>query len=320
MPKYPLEVINKKFDADYFTKIRYGEWFNYVSLEQARKAHARNLENCRKAIEEHVNNKNIKILAVHGSGRSLTLSCAHEKSNSQMLLQKGLEAAGDAEIKEVKLRDYNIEPCNGCYSTASALCNFACTCFPLDPMQELYPKVLWCDILLCSTGVNQSAMSTRLKAFCDRLISLDGGYYVSPEQFAWKDAVYREKMIATSIEQPVSYDQRMQNRVAAFFISTKDDNDAYGKDDHGEPYRKYSRMVAESLYRGFHDYGFYFGSPWYAVFAANHLEEMSYDKQRLNEDTGAHAEAKKVVQSAIKKAQEIKKNPPKAREHPPNRT
>jgi multimeric flavodoxin WrbA len=56
-------------------------------------------------------------------------------------------------------------------------------CFPWDPMQELYPLVLKSDVMLCSTGVNQSAMSTRLKTFLDRLISLDGGFFVGPDQF-----------------------------------------------------------------------------------------------------------------------------------------
>jgi len=737
MPKYPLEVIKKKLSTDDFVKIRYGEWYNYIPLEEARKAHARNIKNCQNAINEHFNNKNVKILAVHGSSRSSLLSCAHEYSNSQMLLKKGLEATKEfnrIEVQEVNLRDYNIESCNSCYSTTSALCNWPCTCvweeeevltkngwkklktlntndyvlngngefvkplkyieqgeknvwkietkqgfnihltpdhevylhkgkqsphiskksvneleigdklllrvpnepsfsnnynfnfsveemnnyfpkgfnygefktrrkngnliekkpgkynkpnlpskwslelgeflgyimgdgninyknentgawwavgccssledlddakkifeyaskisgskgsncirnrktkingitynnnpcyywyvygmpiveflnklgltkkenirerrlpnslwqapeeairgflrglfatdgtvkidkrrvevygykqvivslysvskpllkdvqlllfqygirstinnpktrnlfalnissgfdvqifknkigiansrkqeilnlhetrrtferpyaevksivkigikkvvdlsmpkehtfvargfkisncFPLDPMQELYPKVLWCNILFCSTGVNQSAMSSRLKAFCDRLISLDGGYFVEPEQFAFKDAAYREKMIATSLEQPVIYDQRMQNRVAGFFIASKDENDMGGTDDHGMPYLSYVRMVRESLYRGFHDFGFYFADPWYASFAANPYEEMSYDKQRLNEDNQAHEKAKQVVRASIKKAQDIMKNPPPARQHPVNRT
>src|ERR1019366_4570816 len=62
--------------------------------------------------------------------------------NSQLLLKSALqqfEHDQKYEITEVRLRDYNISPCNGCYSTTSSLCGFPCNCFPLDPMQELYP-------------------------------------------------------------------------------------------------------------------------------------------------------------------------------------
>ena len=320
MPKYPLEVIDKKFPAEYYRRLKYANWSNYVSIEGAKAVHKQNIQKCEQAVEEHFSNTNIKILAVHGSSRS-GASCAHERSNSQLLLKKGLEAAsGDVEIEEVNLKDYDIEPCNNCYSTASALCNFPCTCFPLDPMQELYPKVLWCDILLLSTGVNQSSMSSRLKLFCDRLISLDGGYFIDEDQFVWKDSDFREKMIATSLKQTVQYDQRMQNRVAAFFISSKDEKDQKGDDEYGRPLRSYVENVAWSLYQGFYDYGMRFADPWYASFVANPEEELSIDKKRLSEDNDSHKKAQQVVREAVKKAKVIKKVPPNPRYHRPNRT
>ena len=65
-------------------------------------------------------------------------------------------------------------------------------------MQELYPLVLNCDVMFCSTGVNQSAMSSRLKLFADRLISLDGGFFVAPAQYREKDADWRDRCIALS--------------------------------------------------------------------------------------------------------------------------
>jgi multimeric flavodoxin WrbA len=61
-------------------------------------------------------------------------------------------------------------------------------------MQELYPLVLKCDVMLCSTGVNQSAMSTRLKTFLDRLISLDGGFFVGPNQYESKGEDWRDNV------------------------------------------------------------------------------------------------------------------------------
>jgi len=172
--------------AKEYKKIAYGEWFDFVDPVVAKRAHARNVQRCHEAIKKHeAKDRKLNILLVHGSGRSSFKSLAHEFSNSQFLLKSAarqFEHDERYEITEVRLRDYNITPCNCCYSTTSSLCSFPCNCFPLDPMQELYPLVLSCDVMFCSTGVNQSAMSSRLKLFADRLISLDGGFYVAPEQ------------------------------------------------------------------------------------------------------------------------------------------
>lgn len=97
-------------------------------------------------------------------------------------------------------------------------------------MQELYPLVLKCDVMLCSTGVNQSAMSTRLKTFLDRLISLDGGFFVGADQYEQKGPEWRDKCIALaarlSSTGQLHYDARMWGRVAAYFITSKDEKNS----------------------------------------------------------------------------------------------
>lgn len=324
--KHPLPVLdNKQLTPEEYMRLRYGtSWHSYVSEEEARKFHRANVEACQKAVETHLRDKEnggpLKILVVHGSSRSSEKSCAHELSNSQMLARIGIQPYLDNEdviIEEVNLRNYNIEACNSCYSTTSALCGFPCDCFPIDPMQKLYPKVLWCDILLCSTGVNQSAMASRLKLFCDRLISLDGGYYRTPEQFQYKGAEFREKMIAVSTQQPVIYDPRMYGRVAAFFLSSKDE-----MDDEELHIQSYVRIVADSLRQGFEDFGMQFadGEEWYASAGGRPDEDLSYDKARILENKEAHAYARKVVFKAIELARELRDSPPVPDTHIRNRT
>lgn len=108
-------------NSEEYKKIAYGEWWEHVSEEYARDAHAENIENCLRAANEFRSGP-IKIFVLHGSGRShTTLSCAHEFSNSQVLLRKGLEVLQemdvDVEVDEVNVREYKIERCNNCYST-----------------------------------------------------------------------------------------------------------------------------------------------------------------------------------------------------------
>jgi len=320
-PLYPIpESEQKQYSIPEYINAAYAEWWQFLDMKEVAEVYKVNQKACKDAIKEYKKGP-IKVLAIHGSGRgNVITSCAHELSNSQMLLKEGLKVLDedDVEVEEVVLRDYKIEPCNNCYSTSSALCGWPCDCFPIDPMQKLYPKVLRSEVLLMSTGVNQSAMSTRLKAFSDRLISLDGGYY--REELQQKDNDFRQKMIKTSTEQKIIYDQRHQGRVCAFFISSKDERDMGGEDGYGRPFISYVTLVRESLYRGYHDYGCIFAEPWWAVFAANPYEEMSHDKQRLNKDKKAHARAREVVTAAVRKARVLRENPEPPRKHPQNRT
>lgn len=314
-----------KISPEEFKRVAYdGEWWQLVDAKEARPAHEENIARCAEAIEYHEDaSRPLHILVVHGSGRSsVELSCAHEPSNSKLLLRRGLKAVidDDVVIDEVDLREHKIEYCNCCYSTASALCGFPCNCFPFDPMQELYPKVLQCDIMLMSTGVNQSSMSSRLKAFCDRLISLDGGYFVSGAQLKPKDSEWRARAIAVSRNQPIVYDQRMHGRVAAFFVSSKDDLDQEKVGDPRDEMPSYVDMTLHSLYTGFWDFGFYFADPWSAVHASMPNEELSSDKRRLNEDKDSHLQAEKAVRAAVALAQEFRANPPESRPHPVGRT
>jgi len=306
-----------------FVKIKYKtEWFESIDIEDARKKHAKNIDACTKANEYHNRtDRPLVILAVYGSGRSSFASCANELSNSQFLLMSALEQFRNQpdkyEIIDIALREYNNEPCNNCYASSSALCGFPCNCFPYDPMQELYPHVLKCDVMLCATGVNQSAMSSRLKIFLDRLISLDGGFFVSKEQFAAKDSEWRDRCIATGIDlakkDSLPYDARMWGRVAAYFISSKDEknNQKTVAIDYPElSDLSYIEKVADSLREGNADYGFFHDKEnWYAGVWADPNEEMCFDKQYASERPEFAAKARKVALAAVNLAEKLRINP-----------
>lgn len=123
----------------------------------------------------------IKVLGISGSARN-EFEEAQEKSNSEELLKKCLEHCKNlgAETELIPLRKYNIKRCNACYSTVNTQCHFYCSCYPKgtkeadDMSNKLYDKILKADAIIFATPVNNFSMSTLMKAFIDRAISLDG--------------------------------------------------------------------------------------------------------------------------------------------------
>ena len=300
-------------------RLKYGEWWDEIGEKESRKRHAVNVKACLDAVEYHNREKRpLNILLIHGSGRSSFNSSAKELSNSQLLLRSAVEPwrrNPKFEITEIALREYNVEPCEGCYSTSSALCGFPCNCFPWDPMQKLYPLVLKCDAMLCSTGVNQSAMSSRLKLFLDRLISLDGGFFVAPDQYESKGEAWRDKCIALSTRLAragrLHYDARMWGRSAAYFITSKDE-----KNSEQTIVRKfhqtlsYIELVAHSLRDGNADYGFFHDPQhWYVGAWADANEELCYDKRYFSNHPRFLRQARVVAKAAIQLALKLRKDP-----------
>ena len=125
--------------------------------------------------------KKIKVLGISGSARD-TFDMAQEESNSETLLKACLghcEKLG-ADTELISLRKYRIEHCKACYSTTNTQCHFPCSCYPRgtpqadDMSNMLYDKVLEADAIIFATPVNNFNISTMMKAFIDRCISLDG--------------------------------------------------------------------------------------------------------------------------------------------------
>lgn len=123
----------------------------------------------------------IKVLGVSGSARD-EFDTAQENSNSEELLKECLsyckKMGADTEL--IQLRKFDIKHCKACYSTANTQCHFYCSCYPKGTKQGddmsniLYDKILDADAIIFATPVNNFSMSTLMKAFIDRCISLDG--------------------------------------------------------------------------------------------------------------------------------------------------
>lgn len=134
-----------------------------------------------KLMDERKKKGKIKVLGISGSARDKN-ETSQEESNSEALLIKCLEYCRKlgAETELIKLRNYKIEHCKACYSTANTQCHFYCTCYPKgtsagdDMTNILYDKILWADAIIFATPVNNFNVSTLMKAFIDRCISLDG--------------------------------------------------------------------------------------------------------------------------------------------------
>lgn len=308
--------LGKGMSLEEVQKLRSAQWFDIPVLsENASKQHDKNVARVKKAIEYH-NKKDrpLEILVIHGSSRSnYKLAASAEMSNSQMLLEYGLEPIekDGINISRIHLRDAEVSPCEGCVSTASALCGFPCNCFPFDPMQQYYEAVLKSDVMLISTPVNQSAMSSRLKLFVDRLISLDGGFLVDTGQYHDKDQEWRDKCIEISRNGDIEYAARMAGRVCAYFISSKD------TDNPADTEFRYGKEVARSLHKGFLDYGCLHPDPYYVVAASNPDEDYSYDKETLTQNKVALSQSEDLVRAAIELA---KKHPKPAAPGRVNRT
>jgi multimeric flavodoxin WrbA len=221
---------------------------------------------------------------------------------------EGREIVSDTLI----LRELMMEPCNGCYSTASALCNFSCSCFPGDDIAtKVYPHIMKADVMLFSTPVNQSMVSSRIKILLDRLISLDGGYFV--EDLPMKDAKYREAAIALS-QKNVKYDPRMFGKVAAYFVTSKDANNPL---EESAPYPdefkrlEYVDYVVGAISHQGAEYGWFHPDPFYSIMTAKHDEEMSFDKAEYDTQDMAHEQAKNVVLAALTMGEKFIDSPPK---------
>lgn len=312
-------MADKKYTILEYYHDRRKDWYKQdcVDMDSAKQQHHDNITAIRAAEEwRKQKDRPLSIAIFHGSGRHVEFSCALEMSNSQMFLERGLELAKkewekDLDVTTFVLREMMLEPCNACYSTASALCNFSCSCFPGDDIStKIYPAVIKADVLLWSTPVNQSMVSSRTKLVLDRLISVDGGYFM--EELPIKDSAFREKMIHMSHVNPV-YDARMFGKVAAYFVTSKDIDNTH---EESAPYPKeFSRLtyldytIGAISHQGT-EYGWFHADPFYALSGAHPDVEMSYDKSHYDKDTASHERAKDAILASLKMAEGFRENPP----------
>jgi hypothetical protein len=144
---------------------------------------------------------------------------------------------------------------------------------------------------------------------------LDGGFFVGADQYEQKGPEWRDKCIALgarlSSTGQLHYDARMWGRVAAYFITSKDEkNGVRTVVRNFKTPLSYIELVAHSLRDGNADYGF-FHAPrhWYAGAWADWDEELCHDKQYFSSHPKFLKRAKIVVKAAIHLAQKLRMNP-----------
>src|SRR3989338_4335791 len=117
----------------------------------------------------------------HNASMRTTNDSAAENSKTEWLLQQALNKAKSlgASTELIKLKDYKIMPCKGCYSTTNTQCHFLCSCYQRgefgdDMTNKLYQKILDADGIIFATPVHNFKISSLMALFLDRLISMDG--------------------------------------------------------------------------------------------------------------------------------------------------
>jgi len=317
----------KKMTLKDYNIVSNNGWPEVISTEDAIKAHEKNILAWKKAYNEYnETNRPLRILAIHGSGRAgpnAPGQCGYAKSVSASLLKESLkvidEIDNNIEVEEIYLTDLNINACWNCVAITSGQCGAPCDCHPVDDMHILYPKILRSDIIFLSTGVNQSAMSTRLKAMVDRMISLDGGFLHEEKDTKvisqGKEDEFTSKMMALAADGKIAYDQRLYGRVAAYFIASKDNDNPHKTVNHleepdGIDKYGYVRLVGYSLKDNFESYGFFHDPKYIASAVADPDIDYMYDHETFRNNTKAHEEGREVVRRAIKLAKKLKTDLP----------
>ena len=206
----------------------YKRWYEQVDLETAKKVHLENVAAIQDSLEKRKDpNRPFHIVGIAGSSRNTTTSCAYEKSNSRLMLEraaKQYDQIADVTFELIDLSDKFIEPCNGCYSSAGSLCRFPCDCF-LDSMHPIYAALTLADGMLFATGVNENMPSSRMKLMIDRLISIDGGRFAPQYNIDgkdWKNVNAKQGEMTVSQGGQFEYVQRLSGKVAGALVSAKD--------------------------------------------------------------------------------------------------
>ena len=107
-----------------------------------------------------------KIVILNGSPR--------KSGNTSELVKaftEGAESAGNT-VTEFFLDKMNINGCKGCFGGHS---NKECPCVQQDDMNEIYPVVKECDVIVLATPLYYWNMSGQIRTAIDRLFALEEG-------------------------------------------------------------------------------------------------------------------------------------------------
>ena len=107
-----------------------------------------------------------KIVILNGSPR--------KKGNTSALVKsftEGAEASGNT-VTEFFLGGMNIHGCRGCFGGHSSK---DCPCVQQDDMNQIYPAVRDCDVIVLASPLYYWNMSGQLRSAVDRLFALEEG-------------------------------------------------------------------------------------------------------------------------------------------------
>lgn len=293
-------------------KVKLSE-FDLMNSINATKSELMMFEKVReKAIKEaqdrdniHKNKKKIKILGISGSARALN-DMAQEESNSEFLLKTALEECKKlgAEIEMIKLRDYKIEHCKACYSTCNTHCHFYCSCYPKgkpgdDMTNILYDKILEADAIIFATPVNNFSMSTPMKAFLDRCISLDGSLSpADPKSPKNKELnIKHMKFIEATADNNIPGSgmlRRFSGKVAGIITTGHEEG---------------ASMVISSLFMTLNHFGMLF-PPFSNMYAMSSYCNPTYDDKNLIENSCFVYESKLLAQNVFNSTLGLRKISP----------
>lgn len=107
-----------------------------------------------------------KIVILNGSPRKNGNTSALVKSFTE-----GAESVGN-EVTEFFLDDMNIHGCKGCFGGHSSR---ECPCVQKDDMNQIYPAVKACDVVVLATPLYYWTMSGQIRTALDRLFALEEG-------------------------------------------------------------------------------------------------------------------------------------------------
>lgn len=221
----------------------------------------------------------IRVLGISGSMRQKD-DCPKEESTSEWLLEKCLDEVKKlgAETKIVKLREYSIESCKGCYSTTNAHCHFPCSCYPPgkygdDMTNKIYDLCLWADVIVFATPIHNFKISSMMSLFIDRLISMDGSLKpANPNDVKNKELnIKHTKFIELTANKEFGsgFLRRFTGKIAGIIVSGHEVGAA---------------MTISSLYMTLNHFGMLF-PPFNNMYAINTVCEGTYeDKEKLKNE------------------------------------
>ena len=213
----------------------------------------------------------IKVLGISSSARD-ERDMAQESSNSEQLLKKCLYHCKKlgAETELIALRKYDIKYCKACYSTTNTQCHYPCSCYPNDDMTKiLYQKLIDADAIIFATPVNNFNISTLMKTFIDRCISMDGSLSPANPKTP-KDAELNKKhmkfieLTADSEILGSGMLRRFQGKIAGIIVTGHEEG---------------ASMAISNLFMTLNHFGFLF-PPYSNMYAMSSISVSTYEDKK----------------------------------------